>query len=330
MQALILAGGRGTRLLPLTGKIPKNVLPLFQMPFLEHPLRRLRRAGVRDVVLAAGYHASLLRRFLGSGRKLGLRLHYQVERRPLGTAGAVKFAQQRLKGESFFVLNGDILTDVDFENLRRFHEKKKALLTLTVRRVENPRPFGVVVLDRKGRVRRFVEKPETPPAFTINAGIYVFHRNVLQKIPAGRAVSSETELFPRLLKEGGKLFGWMHRGYWNDIGRPQQYLEAHWDILEGKIAFPRKKLVGRIRRNKNGKPCFLAKGARLAAKVRLGAGTIVYPGVTIAQGSRVVSSLLLPGCRVGRFVDMQGTLLGRNVHVPDFSRVAPGTVWGPA
>ncbi len=234
MQAVVLVGGEGTRLRPLTYGTPKPMVPLFGVPFLERSLSRLKHAGIDDVILAAGYLPAAITEHFGDGGRLGMRITYVVEAEPLGTAGALKNVERHIRGP-FFVLNGDVLTNLDLSAMLASHRKAGGVGTLHLIRVEDPSAFGCVVHDASGRVSAFVEKPprETAPTDEINAGTYLLEREVLDVIPAGRMVSIERETFPELIAAGRALYAYTTNDYWLDIGRPEHYLRAHRDVLDG-------------------------------------------------------------------------------------------------
>src|SRR3954452_12564173 len=228
MQALVLAGGEGTRLRPLTRTVPKPVLPLAGRPFLTFMLDWLRSHGVTEVILSCGFLSEGVRDVLGDIYE-GMRLRYVIEREPLGTGGPVRLAlDEGLLEERLLVLNGDVLTDMDLGSELAQHEKTGAAVTLALAAVEDVSSYGVVPTDAEGRVEAFLEKTDEPVSTNrINAGSYVLEREVIETIPAGRAVSFEREIFPALVGHG--LYGWPSEGYWIDIGAPDRYLEATYD-----------------------------------------------------------------------------------------------------
>ena len=234
MQALILAGGEGTRLRPLTSTVPKPVVPLVDRPFITFMLDWLRSHGVDDVVMSCGHMADGVRSVLGDGESVGLRLRYLEEPRPLGTGGALKFAEEMLD-ERFLMLNGDTLSDLDLTAQLRAHEATGARATLALYPVEDPSAYGLVRLQDDGSVREFVEKPAPDQIDTnnISAGAYVLERSVLDLLRRGERASIERDVFPRLVGDG--LYGHVGSGYWMDIGTPDRYLEATFDILEGTV-----------------------------------------------------------------------------------------------
>ncbi len=235
MQALILAGGEGTRLRPLTSTVPKPVVPLVDRPFLTYMLEWLHRHGVDDVILSCGFMAEGVRSVLGDGSELGIRLRYIEEPQPLGTGGALKFAEELLE-DRFFMLNGDVLSDMDLTAQLEQHERTGARATLALVPVEDPSRYGLVRLNHDVSVKEFVEKPGPEQIDTnlINAGAYILEREILDALPpAGSRVSIERQVFPTLVGNG--LFGYPAHGYWLDIGTPDGYLQATYDILESNV-----------------------------------------------------------------------------------------------
>ena len=256
MQALILAGGEGTRLRPLTSTVPKPVVPLVDRPFIAFMLEWLRGHGVDDVILACGFMADGVRAVLGDGSALGVRLRYIEEPEPLGTGGALKFAEELLD-ERFFMLNGDVLSDMDLTAQLRQHEATGARATLALMAVDDPSSYGLVRLAEDRTVREFVEKPSPEEGGThlINAGAYILEREVLDGMaPAGTRISIEREVFPTLVGNG--LCGYPASGYWMDIGTPERYLQATFEILEGDVSTEVGRAVaeagGVLRRGDNG------------------------------------------------------------------------------
>src|SRR5437879_852048 len=240
LQAVILAGGQGTRLRPLTLARAKPVVPLLNHPFLAYQLALLRAHGVSDVVLACSYRVDDVRAALGDGASLGVRLRYIVEDEPLGTGGGVRHAADLASG-TLFVLNGDILTDADLTAMRRLHEARRSRTTIFLQPVDDPRQFGLVETDADGRLLRFREKPtaeEEIPTNTINAGIYPIDAALLARIPRDRPSSIEREFFPALIADGIPSFGWCPRAYWRDIGNPSAYRAAQIDLLEDRARMP--------------------------------------------------------------------------------------------
>ncbi|HYP53034.1 MAG TPA: nucleotidyltransferase family protein, partial [Pyrinomonadaceae bacterium] len=240
MQALILAGGKGTRLRPLTVYTPKPVVPICNRPFLLYQIDTLGRAGIKNITLSLSYQPSKIEQQIGDGSDYGVEIKYTVEPQPMGTAGAYKFAAELIR-ERTIVFNGDILTDLDLEAVLREHEERKASATIVLAPVENPSAYGLVETGGDGRVRRFIEKPKPDEldevtVNTINAGTYVLEPHLLDYIPAGESYSFEYGLFPDLLKRGESFYAHVPaEAYWIDIGTPARYLQAHADLLAGRV-----------------------------------------------------------------------------------------------
>ena len=318
MQALILAGGEGTRLRPLTSTVPKPVVPLANRPFISYMLDWLRRHGFDDVVMSCGFLGAAVRGALGEGERDGIRIRYVDETEPLGTGGPVKLAEPLLD-ERFAVLNGDILTDIDLSAVLRFHEDRGARLTLTLTPVDDPSSYGVILTDAQGEVDAFIEKPQgEAPSNLINAGIYVLEREVVAEIPAGRAVSFEREVFPALV--GAGLYGVEQGGYWLDIGTLDRYLQATRDILGGAVSTAVNPGIGpdtEVHPDAlvfdpvlTGSSCEVAAEAELGPdstvgdRARIGPGAVVrdsalHEGVAVQEGAVVVGSIIGAGTEIG-------------------------------
>ncbi len=347
MRAVILAGGEGTRLRPLTLSTPKPVVPVVDRPFLRHQLELLARAGVRDVVLSLAYRPERVEAVFGDGSALGMTIRYAVEDTPLGTGGAVRHALEMLDARTI-VMNGDVLTDVDLAALVSRHAAERAAATILLTPVPNPGAYGLVKTDARGRVRRFIEKPKPHEITTdtINAGIYVLETRVLELVPPGVKHSIERSFFPALLGRGDLVLGPVHPGYWIDIGTPEKYLQVHRDILRGRFKVPLE-----AERERGG---FVAAGARVAdgalleapffvgprseveagarlgpdavlvsdVRVRAGASvrdSVLWAGVEAGEDAAIETSLLGPGVRVGRHAAVRGALLGEGSVVSDHS-----------
>src|SRR3954449_12310038 len=272
MQAVILVGGEGTRLRPLTSTVPKPVVPLVDRPFLVYMLEWLKRHGIEDIVMAMGYLPTAVRNVLGDGSAFGVRLRYVEEPDPRGTAGALKFAEDLLD-ERFLMLNGDVLTDIDLTAQIARHESTGAQATLALVPVEDPSAYGLVRLEDDGAVRGFLEKPAADEIDTnlISAGAYVLERGILELIPAGRAVSIEREVWPRLVGDG--LFAYASEAYWLDIGTPERYLQATFDIMEGIV----RTAAGERPEAVVGRDCEIDESAHVGRMVVLGDGVRVGP-----------------------------------------------------
>jgi mannose-1-phosphate guanylyltransferase len=327
VKAIVLAGGEGTRLRPLTYTTPKPLLPIANRPFLEHQLSWLARHGVDEVVLSLGYRPDAFARRFESGTYDGVRLRYAVEPEPLGTAGAIRFAAHhhdagdgRGVTDRLLVCNGDVLTDLDVSALVRFHDERGAQASIALTRVEDPSAFGVVPTDENGRVRSFVEKPPPGQAPTdwINAGTYVLEASLLDTIPAGRAVSIERETFPGLLAAGGGLYAMRSSGYWVDIGTPAKYLQANADVLAGRVSGDTPP-VGRV---------LVAPGSRLAPEAEV-TESVVGPGVEVGEGARIIRSVLLEGVRVAPGAEVLDSVIGPGAVVGPGALVSGTSIVGP-
>jgi mannose-1-phosphate guanylyltransferase len=334
MQALILVGGEGTRLRPLTETVPKAVMPLAGRPFLSYTIDWLGRHGVEEVVLACGFKADRVREVLGDGGEP--RLRYVEEPEPRGTAGAIKFAADRLS-DRFLALNGDVLTDLDLTALLSFHEQHDSRATLGLYSVADATGYGLVRRDEAGAVLEFVEKPERPVAGEINAGIYVLERSILDLVPDRQMVSIEHQVFPRLIGDG--LHGLPLEGYWMDIGTPDRYLAATWDILERRVRTslgeeldPEGRLVaGEAEVDGEARiegPALVEDGVRIAAGAQVGPRAVIGPGCEIGPGATITSSVVHRGCRIGDAATVHAAIVGAGVEIADGAPVAPGSVIG--
>ena len=300
MRAVVLVGGFGTRLRPLTNHTPKPMLPVGHRSILESVVEQLARGGITEVVLALGFRPEPFVEAFPDGRCAGLPLVYAVEPEPLDTAGAIRFAAESAGvSETFVVVNGDIICDIDVSELVAFHREHRAEGTLHLTAVDNPSAFGVVVLDGTGKVERFVEKPPpgTETSNLINAGTYVLEPSVLQRIPTGRKVSVEREVFPAMVAEGS-LYGMPTDDYWLDTGQPYLYLRANLDLLDGRRSHDR---------------CTPISSEAEVAADALVSHTVVGSGAQVHSGSRVEDSVLLPGAVVEAGAHVAGSLVAGRV-----------------
>ncbi len=335
VQAVVLVGGEGTRLRPLTLETPKPMVPVMNMPFLERTLRRLKDAGIDDVILPAGYLPDAITSYFGDGSELGLHLRYVIEATPLGTAGALKNIEQFIDGP-FFVLNGDVLTSLDLRAMREFHRAKGGIGTIHLIEVDDPSPFGAVVHDADGRIRQFVEKPprETAPTNQINAGTYLLEREVLDRIPAGRPVSIERETFPELIAAGGRgLYAFTTADYWIDLGKPEAYLGAHRHIFDGDMPLgftPELDGPGRetIPASAVRPPVFVGHDCRVAADAVVGPYTVLGDRCEVASGAVVLDSLLWDGVVVGAGAHVEKAIIASRARIGAGARISPGAVIG--
>ncbi|WP_433571518.1 sugar phosphate nucleotidyltransferase [Streptomyces sp. CA-251247] len=324
-EAILLVGGKGTRLRPLTVNTPKPMVPAAGVPFLTHQLARARAAGVEHIVLATSYLAEVFEPYFGDGSSLGLHLEYVTEEEPLGTGGAIRNVAGRLRSgpdEPVLIFNGDILTGLDIGALVSTHRSSGADVSLHLTRVEDPRAFGLVPTDPSGRVTAFLEKPQTPEEIVtdqINAGAYVFRRSVIDTIPSGRPVSVERETFPDLLSSGAHLQGMVDSTYWLDLGTPQAFVRGSTDLVMGRAPSPA--VPGRCGDR------LVLESATVAADAKLTGGTVVCEGATVHPGARVDGSVVLAGAVVEEGAVISASLIGERARV-GARTVLSGTVVG--
>ncbi len=319
MQAIVLVGGEGTRLRPLTETVPKPALTLVDRPFLAYMIEWLAGHGVTEVVLACGFLPDVLQEALsGEEERAGVSIRYVVEPERRGTAGAIRFAADELGDdldERFLALNGDVLTDLDLTALLRTHAERGAQVTLGLYPVEDSSAYGLVRCGEGGEVLEFLEKTgETVPG-EINAGMYVLERSVLELIPPSKEVSIERDVFPRLVGEG--LHGLRLDGYWMDIGTPERYLQASWDILERRV-------VTRVEPTVPGK--LVAADAEIADGASVGPRAVIGPGCRIKAGAEVRDSVLLDDCSVGSDARVSDSILSAGVEVGAGEQLAGAVV----
>src|SRR5450755_2291947 len=324
MQALILVGGEGTRLRPLTSTVPKPVVTLVDRPFMAYMLEWLRGHGVDDVILSCGFMADRVRAVLGDGSVLGMRVRYVEEPEPLGTAGALKYAEDLLD-ERFFMLNGDVLSDMDLTAQLRQHERTGARATLALMAVDDPSAYGLVRRHPDGAVKQFLEKPSADEVLDtnlVNAGAYILERDVLAGMPpAGTRISIERDVFPTLVDQG--LYGYEATGYWLDIGTPQRYLQATFEIMEGAL----KTEVGRQLAEANGvlgsceatvrAPVVIGDGCEIHPDAVLGPRAVLGPGVRVGAGAHIEGSVVLDGAQVGVGARIGSSIVAADAHIGD-------------
>jgi mannose-1-phosphate guanylyltransferase len=331
MQAVILVGGKGTRLRPLTADRPKPLVPVVDRPFLGHALEWVARHGLTDVVLCCGFRSDAVVEAIGDGSAFGVHVTWVFEPEPRGTAGALKMAEEHLQ-DRFVLINGDVLTDMDLTAQLRAHEATGARATLALVPVEDPSAYGLVRLEDDGRVRGFLEKPKPEEIDTdlISAGAYVLERDVLDLIPAGREVSIEREVWPRLVDDG--LFGFVHEGaYWMDIGTPQRYVQGVGDVLNGAVRTATlERLAGcpvaegaHVDDTAEVAPgAHVASGARVGPGARIGAGTVVAEDAFVGAGATLDRVVLLPGAWIGAGAVLRDCVIGAGATLGDAVRVA--------
>jgi len=313
MKALLLAGGFGTRLRPLTFTRPKHLLPIANRPHIDHVFDLLRRHGISDVVLTTSYLAEAFAETVERALGDGMNVYVTHEEVGLGTAGALKNAEAEVGDETFLVFNGDVLTDVDLDALVAFHREKGAETTILLTPVEDPSAFGVVPTEPDGRVTGFIEKPprDEAPTNQINAGVYVMEPSVLDRIPAGREWSLERALFPELVEDRAALYARSTDAYWMDVGTPDKYLKANMDAIEGRF--------------KMHSGAALAQDASIDASATV-SSSCVGPGTTIEAEATIEGSVLLSGCHVSRGATVSRSILGEGVNVGPGAKLVGQTI----
>lgn len=342
MRAVVMAGGEGTRLRPMTANQPKPLLPVVNRPILEHVLRLLRRHGFTETVVTVQFLASLVRNYFADGAELGMQLEYATEEAPLGTAGSVRNAADALRGgEPFLVISGDALTDIDLTDLVRFHRKTDALVTVALKAVPDPLEFGIVITGDDGQIERFLEKPSWGQVFsdTVNTGIYVMSPEVFESVPAGRSLDWAADVFPALLEQGAPLFGYVADGYWEDVGTIESYVKAQADVLtrqveadiegfelspgiwvgEGAEVDPEAVLRG---------PLYIGDYAKVEAGAELREHTVLGSNVVVKGGAFLHRAVVHDNVFVGPQVSLRGCVIGKNSDLMRAARVEEGAVVG--
>jgi mannose-1-phosphate guanylyltransferase len=312
-EAILLVGGQGTRLRPLTINTPKPMLPVAGVPCTEHQIARAREAGVTRIILGTSYRAEVFAEYFGDGSDFGVELVYAVEDQPMGTGGAIRNVVEHLRSaatEPVLVFNGDVLSGVDLRGLVAAHRSSGAAVSLYLTRVADPRAFGLVPTDSSGRVTAFLEKPTTDAEIVtdqINAGCYVFTRSVIDGIPTGRPVSVERETFPGLLAAGALLHGVVDDGYWLDLGTPLAFVQGSADLVTGLAPSPA--IPGQPG------PCLILPGAEVAADATVTGGTVVGAGAIVGSTAAVAGSVLFPGAVVGAGAVVVDSVIGEGAQV---------------
>ncbi len=325
MKALFLAGGMGTRLKPLTDELPKPMVPIMNKPLLERSMENLRKCGINEIVISTGYKTELIEKHFGDGSKLGLNIEYICEETPMGTGGAIK-KTAHLYNDTFLVLNADILCNIDYLDMIKFHRDMKAAVTIAVTAVSNPCAYGVIEYDENDYAVSFTEKPEAHQIKSnyINAGVYVFEPDVLREIIEDRAVSVEREVFPALLENGHKVAVYKGCKYWMDIGTPEKYMQTHDDILSGKCLIPeiqfnsrRIFIEGASQIDTTAKirgPVYIGNNVKIGAYAKIGPNAVLGDDVCVNAGGCVINSVLWKDVNLQSSAEMNGIIAS-----PDFS-----------
>jgi mannose-1-phosphate guanylyltransferase / phosphomannomutase len=341
VKAVVMAGGEGTRLRPMTASQPKPMLPVVNRPIMEHVLRLLKRHGFTEVVVTVQFLASLVRNYFGDGEDFGLSLQYATEEMPLGTAGSVRNAADALRDEPFLVISGDALTDLDLSELVKFHIRSGAMVTVALSRVPNPLEFGIVITGEDGRIQRFLEKPTWGQVFsdTVNTGIYVMQPEMLAEVPDGEACDWSGDVFPRLLKRGVPMYGWVGDGYWEDVGSHESYLKAQADVMSGRVAAdidgfelspgvwvaegaevdPEAALTG---------PLVIGEYAKIEGGATLREYTVVGSNVVVKEGAFLHRAVVHSNVYVGQGVNLRGCVIGKKTDIMAAARIEENAVVG--
>jgi NDP-sugar pyrophosphorylase family protein len=341
MKAILLAGGKGTRLRPLTIHTPKPIVPIFNRPFLHYQIDLLKQVPeIDEVILSLNYQPRRLEEVFGDGSEAGIKIRYVVEPAPLGTAGAVRYAGDSLT-ESVVVFNGDVLTQIDLAAMIRLHRERKARATIVLTPVENPSAYGLVETDGSGNVTRFLEKPNPDEITTnrINAGIYVLEPDTFDRIPKDVAWSIERSYFPSLIERGETFVAYVYDGYWIDIGTPEKYTQVHRDIMDGRystapfVGLPEPRTsVAADARIEDGAivegPCFIDHGVLIKTGARVGPYSVVGRQTQVEEDASIDGAILWPNCRVSRAASVRNAILGRNCHLGRSVSVDGGAVLG--
>jgi mannose-1-phosphate guanylyltransferase len=334
---VILVGGQGTRLRPLTSNVPKPIVTLVDRPFISFMLEWLRGHDVDDVIMSCGFLADSVRAVLGDGSELGIRLRFVEEPEPRGTAGALKLAEPMLD-ESFLMLNGDVLTDIDLSAQIAQHERTGAVGTLSLVPVADPSAYGLVLLEEDRSVREFIEKPSAEQQVhtnLISAGAYVLQREVLDLVPPDRNVSIEREVWPRLVGHG--LYGFPSESYWLDIGTPARYLQGTFDIIEGNVATPVRERLGAdwlaieqpdLVRGRVIPPALLEAHVEVGEGAHVGSLVVLGESVSVGAGATVERAVVLRGARIGAGCELRDCIVAADATIGERTRISGGAVLG--
>ena len=336
-----MAGGEGTRLRPLTSNQPKPMVSLCGKPCMEYIVELLKKHGFDETVVTLMFLPKVIRDYFGDGSTLGVSMQYSVEQAPAGTAGSVKLAEDHLRDDTFIVISGDALTDFDLSEIVAFHKQRGAMVTIALKRVENPLEFGVVVVDEEGRIERFLEKPTWGQVFsdTVNTGIYVLEPEVFDHIPADEPFDFSQDLFPKLFEMGAPLYGYVAEGYWQDIGSLPQYLTANCDLLDGKVeaSIPGIELQHRIFvgdsinldsiENISG-PAYIGNYAKIADTASIGKYTVLGNNVVVKDHAETRHSVIGSNTYIGASAKVVGAILGKNCDVKAGATFSEGVAVG--
>ena len=341
MKAVLLAGGFGTRLRPLTLNTPKPVVPIFDRPFLYHQIDLLQQVPeIDEVILSLNYRPERIKEVVGYGEDAGLPIRYLVEPEPLGTGGAIKYAEPYLDGTTI-VFNGDVLTEIDLGAVVERHRSSRATATIVLTPVNNPSAYGLVETDSQGNVSRFLEKPDPNEITcdTINAGIYVLEPTSLHRIPTGTKYSIERRYFPSLIERNETFVAYVDNGYWLDIGTPDKYLQGHRDILDGRCrsgqftqsasthpTIAAGALLDATARLEG--PCFIGESSTVHSNVNITRHSVIGSGVIVETEAAIHQSIIWPDCHIGQGACLDGTIVGHRCKIGAYAQLGPGVILG--
>ena len=320
-EAILLVGGRGTRLAPLTDGIAKPMLPVGGVPFIAHQIAQAQAAGINRIVLATSYLAQTFTEYFGNGSDFGVELIYAVEETALGTGGAIRNSAEFLSGgpdASIVIFNGDVLSGHDLPGQIKAHESSNADVTLYLTQVKDARAYGCVPCDQSGRVLDFLEKMENPITDLINAGCYIFKRSMIDQIPANQVVSVERETFPKLLKSGANIRGFIDNSYWLDVGTPQALLTASRDLVLGKIKSPA--VINKIN------DCVISPSATIDPTAKISGGSTIGDEVTVEAHVEIIGSIISAGIQISANSQIKNSILGRAVRVGHSAQIVGSVV----
>ncbi|HWC10620.1 MAG TPA: sugar phosphate nucleotidyltransferase, partial [Acidimicrobiales bacterium] len=340
MKAVIMAGGEGTRLRPLTSNTPKPLIPLVNRPMMDHIVRLLKRHGFDDIVVTLAFLPQSVRSYFGDGEEWGVRMVYATEETPLGTAGSVGNAKAELD-EPFLVISGDVLTDIDIGAVVDFHKDRGAMATIALKSVENPLEFGIVITRDDGSIERFLEKPSWGQVFSdnVNTGIYVLEPEIFDYIPEGKSVDFSDDVFPAILEAEKPLFGFVADGYWEDVGTLDAYVNAHRDALDGKVEIevPGFQVSERVWLGEGSEvdpeadvqgPVVVGEHCRVEAGAHLGEYTVIGNNVMVRADASLDRSVVHENAYLAESVQLRGTVVGRSTDLRPYARCEEGVVLG--
>ena len=341
MKAILLAGGKGTRLRPLTIHTPKPIVPIFNRAFLHYQIDLLKQVPeIDEVILSLNYQPRRIEEVFGDGADLGIKIRYVVEPAPLGTAGAIKYAGDKLT-ESVVVFNGDVMTQLDLAEVIRMHRERKARATIVLTPVDNPSAYGLVETDGQSNIKRFIEKPKPEEITTnhINAGIYVLEPDTFDRIPSEVPWSIERSYFPSLIERNETFVAYIYNGYWIDIGTPEKYVQVHHDIMDGRfvappfagLTSPRRCIAPDVRIEDGATiedPVFIDEGVLVKAGARLGPYAVIGRQTQVEEEAIIERAIVWPNCRIGSQSSIADAVLGRQCHIGRNVSLNSGAVLG--